>query len=242
MRLCGFARKGKHPSLAKSSRQRQIRRMRETELYQPLKTFLEDQGYEVKAEVTHCDIVAMRGDEPPLIVEMKTSLSLELLMQGVERLALSDTVYVAFPAGKGKSWLKRAKVATKLCRRLGLGLISVRFGDPARVLVHADPSPYQPRKSKPRLNALLKEFAARDGDPNTGGQTRQTIVTAYRQEALAVAEALAEGPNRPAVLAKSLNIPRAASILQNNYYGWFYRVERGVYALTDHGQAAISNR
>ena len=214
--------------------------VKETELYPPLKSFLEAQGYEVKAEVTHCDIVAMRGEEPPLIIEMKTSLSLELLMQGISRQAITDTVYVAFPAGKGKTWLKRAKDATKLCRRLGLGLISVRLGDRPRVLVHADPAPYTPRKSKRQQAALLKEFQSRVGDPNTGGQTRRTIVTAYRQDALCIALELRDsGPNSPAALAKSLKIPRTASILQQNYYGWFVRVKRGVYDLDTVGHAAL---
>lgn len=45
--------------------------LKETDLYWPIKAFLEDQGYEVKAEVIDCDVVAMRNDEPPLIVELK---------------------------------------------------------------------------------------------------------------------------------------------------------------------------
>ena len=214
--------------------------MKETELYPPLKSFLEAQGYDVKAEVTHCDIVAMRGDEPPLIIEMKTTLSLELLMQGITRQSITDTVYVAFPAGKGKTWLKRAKDATKLCRRLGLGLISVRLGTNPRVLVHVDPGPYTPRKNKRQQTALLREFQSRVGDPNTGGQTRRTIMTAYRQDALCIARALQHfGPASPASLAKSLEISRAASILQQNHYGWFVRVKRGVYDLDTTGHAAL---
>ncbi|TIV49197.1 MAG: hypothetical protein E5V86_31325, partial [Mesorhizobium sp.] len=58
-----------------------------------------------------------------------------------------------------------------------------------------------------------------------------------RQEALACAAAMADGPKRPRDL-KTLS-PRAASILQHNYYGWFARAERGIYALTEAGLAAI---
>ena len=43
----------------------------ETSLYAPVKTLLESQGYEVKAEVRGCDVVAVRGDEAPVIVELK---------------------------------------------------------------------------------------------------------------------------------------------------------------------------
>ena len=48
----------------------------ETSLYAPVKAFLEAQGYQVKAEVRHCDVVARRGDEPPVIVELKTAREL----------------------------------------------------------------------------------------------------------------------------------------------------------------------
>ena len=52
--------------------------MRETDLYAPIKSFLETQGYEVKAEVAAADVVACRVGEDPLIVELKTSFSLAL--------------------------------------------------------------------------------------------------------------------------------------------------------------------
>ena len=57
--------------------------MKETDLYLPIKAFLEDQGYEVKAEVIDCDVVAVRNDEPPLIVELKKGLTIDLLLQGI---------------------------------------------------------------------------------------------------------------------------------------------------------------
>ena len=211
--------------------------MRETDLYAPVKTFLEAQGYEVKAEVRDCDIVAVRGGEDPVIIELKLSLSLALLMQGVNRQAMTDAVYVAVPAGKGKRWLTQVKDAVKLCRRLGLGLMSVRAGG---VVVHVDPGSYHPRKVKKRREALLKEFQRRVGDPNTGGQTRRKIVTAYRQDALRIARHLAaEGQGKPAAIAKVLEVPKAAAILQKDHYGWFERVDRGVYELRDAGQAAL---
>jgi len=101
--------------------------MKETDLYAPIKKFLVAQGYEVKAEVKDCDLVAVRGDDPVVIVELKLSLSLALLMQGIERQRITDAVYVAVPAGTGKAWTARVKDAVRICKRLGLGLISVRF-------------------------------------------------------------------------------------------------------------------
>ena len=61
--------------------------------------------------------------------------------------------------------------------------------------------------------------------------------TAYRQQALACAAALADGPRRPRDLKSTL--PDASRILLSNVYGWFTRIERGVYGLTDLGRAAL---
>ena len=214
--------------------------MKETELYAPIKAYLEGQGYDVKAEVKDCDLVAIRGAEEPVIIELKLSLSIALLMQGIDRQTMTDAVYVAVPAGKGKRWAAQVKDAVKLCRRLGLGLISVRF-DAATpsVLVHCDAGPYRPRKVKARKAALLKEFERRVGDPNTGGQNKRKIITAYRQDALRLAVALTSGPNKPRVLAENLGVKKAAGILQADHYGWFERVERGVYELRPAGHEAL---
>jgi hypothetical protein len=62
-------------------------------------------------------------------------------------------------------------------------------------------------------------------------------MTAYRQQALACAAALAMAPARPRDL--KAKIPDAAKILLRNVYGWFVRVERGVYTLSDGGRAAL---
>lgn len=99
----------------------------EAELYPPLKAFLEAQGYEVKAEIGPCDILAIRGEEEPVAVEMKLSFSLALVMQGVARQAMFDQVYLAVPASGPKGWKLRYRDITALCRRLGLGLLAVRF-------------------------------------------------------------------------------------------------------------------
>src|SRR5438270_13013134 len=69
----------------------------EASLYLPVKRFLERLGYEVKGEVRGCDLVARRGDEPLLIVELKRRFTLALVLQGIDRLAVSERVYVAVP-------------------------------------------------------------------------------------------------------------------------------------------------
>lgn len=212
-------------------------KLRETDLYLPIKAFLEGQGYEVKSEVAGADVVALRSDESdPVIVEMKTGMNLTLVQQGVTRQAMSDWVYLAVPTQKGRKALTRH---VALCRRLGLGFITVRPRD-GFVEVHCDPGPYAPRQSKPRKGRLLREFARRVGDPNEGGSVGVKLVTAYRQDALRCAGVLAaQGPLRGAVVAQASGVPRATALMRADHYGWFERVERGVYALTPAGEKGL---
>ena len=59
--------------------------LKETDLYEPLKSYLENQNYEISSEVNNCDMVARR-DEEIIIVELKTRFSLDLVYQAVRRL------------------------------------------------------------------------------------------------------------------------------------------------------------
>jgi hypothetical protein len=217
-------------------------RILETDLYPPVKAYLVGQGYEVKAEVGAADIVACRGDEDPVIVELKTGFSLTLFHQAIERQAVTDAVYVAVARGTGRRFQQALKSNLKLARRLGLGLMTVRLSD-GFVEVHSDPAPYTPRKSKPRKDRLLREFSRRVGDPNTGGSTRVTLVTAYRQDAIRCAQHLEEnGPSRGADVANATGVDRATRMMADDHYGWFERVERGVYALSPKGVESIQGQ
>jgi hypothetical protein len=207
--------------------------MAEADLYPPVKRFLEAQGYAVKGEIRECDVVAVRGGEPPVIVEMKAAFSLQLVLQGVDRQGVTDAVYLAFPPPKRR---QHADVV-KLCRRLGLGVLLVT-GNHVEALL--DPAPYQPRKAKRRETMLLKEFAHRTGDTIVGGSAaRGPRMTAYRQDALRCLEALAAcGNASPAAVKAGAGVARAPSILLRDVYGWFVRVERGVYGLSPKGETA----
>ncbi|MBV9860070.1 MAG: hypothetical protein JO038_08200 [Alphaproteobacteria bacterium] len=218
--------------------------LRETMLYAPVKAFLESRGYEVKGEIRGCDLVACRGAEPPIIVELKLRLNLALLLQGIDRLALSERVYLAVPrppSRRSRGVAPDSAAMRRLCRRLGLGLLVVG-GRSARVDVVEEPVPYRPRLAKRRTELLLREFTRRLGDPNVGGDSRTPVVTAYRQDALRCARALADaGPMRLGDLRAASGVPRAAQILQRNVYGWFARVGRGTYALTASGDKALAH-
>ena len=214
--------------------------IRETDLYLPVKRLFEGQGYTVKGEVGAADIVAMRGDEEPVIAELKAGFSLSLFHQAVERQAITDVVYIVVPRGAGRASAKALVDNRKLCRRLGLGLITVRLAD-GFVEVHCDPEPYKPRQSKPRKALLLREFSRRVGDPNSGGATRRNLVTAYRQEALLCLSLLGEsGPTKASLVAQRTRVTHARRLMADNHYGWFERVANGVYGLSPKGEDAIA--
>ena len=213
----------------------------ETDLYPPIKTFLEGQGYVVKGEIGRCDLMAMRGDEEPVVVELKARFSLELLFQAVERLTITEKVYVAIPvSGSNRArWNGRQREILRLCRRLGIGLLTVHT-DRMLVEPRLDPGPYQRRRNTARRARLLREFARRVGDPTAGGSNRRPVMTAYRQDALRCADLLARrGPLKLSQLRDLSGVARASGILQRDVYGWFDRVERGVYAISPQGRQAL---
>ncbi len=208
--------------------------MKETDLYPAVKRLLETQGYVVKAEVKSCDVLAVRGDEPPVIVELKNGLTLQLIYQAIDRLSITEHVYIAIAKPKRAVPLE----AQKLCKRLGLGLLVISKSGSVDVL--AEPVPYAPRPNRNRKMALLKEFHKRKGDPNIGGSTKIKLITAYKQDALRCLQHLHEnGPTKISELRKATNVDRSATILRADYYGWFVKAERGIYRLTEQGGHAI---
>ena len=215
--------------------------MREADLYLPVKRFLESQHYEVKGEIRECDVLAIRGEEDPVVVELKLSLNLGVILQAVDRLALTSKVYLGVPVRCG-ALNRRGKPIVKLLRMLGLGLLAV---DPrpetGSVEVLLDPGEYRPRQSKRRQERLLGEFVSRVGDPNLGGSDmKRGVMTAYRQRALAIGRLLQDdGPTKASQVAGTLGEPKARAILYGNAYGWFDRVSVGVYGLSPRGEQEI---
>jgi hypothetical protein len=211
-------------------------RHRETSLYLPVKRFLEGLGFAVKGEVCGCDIVALRGDGPPLVVvgELKLGFNLELVLQGVNRMTACDEVWLAvrMRARRGREHDARVR---KLCRLLGFGLLGVSTSGRVDVLVQ--PGPWRPRRDQHRRMRLIDEHRRRIGDPASGGMSKMPIMTAYRQQALTCAASLLEGPRRTREIRTI--VPDAPKILLRNVYGWFYRIERGIYGLTQAGATAL---
>ena len=210
----------------------------ETSLYLPVKTFLEGAGYTVKGEVGGCDLVGLSDGDPSVVVvcELKLSFNLELILQAVDRASVADEVWIAARVsakGKGRESDKRYR---DLCRRLGFGMLGI--SDTGEVSVIVGSVTPMPRTNPKRRSRLIREHQRRKGDPAVGGSTRTPLMTAYRQQALGCASALAGGPLKVRDIRAA--VPEAAKILQGNVYGWFERVERGVYGLTPTGLAALA--
>jgi hypothetical protein len=209
----------------------------ETSLYLPVKRHLESLGFAVKGEICGCDLVALRGAEPPLVVigELKLGFNLELVLQGINRAAACDEVWLAVRSSR-RSGRERDPRVLKLCRLLGFGLLGVPANGGIEVLV--EPGPWRPRRDPKRRSRFIDEHRRRLGDPVQGGMSKTPIMTAYRQQALACAASLAHGPRRISEIRSS--IPDAPKILLRNVYGWFSRLERGLYALTPAGTTALT--
>ena len=212
-------------------------RIPETTLYPPVKCYLEKLGFEVKGEICGCDLVALQGDEPPIVVigELKLNFNLDLLLQGIDRTSACDEIWLAVRATKRGRGREKDRRVHKLCRMLGFGLLAVSAGGRVELLV--GPGSWRPRRDGKRRSRLVEEHRRRYGDPVSGGISRSPIMTAYRQRALACAALLASGPYRPRDLKDA--VPDAPKILLSNVYGWFARVQRGLYRLTDEGRAAL---
>ena len=217
-------------------------KLKESDLYLPIKGFLENLGYQVKGEICDCDIVAKKSDpdlnNALIIIELKLSLNITLLLQAVERLSLADTVYIAIPKNI-PLYKKQPSKVKKLIKRLGIGLIVVDIQKAGQyVEVINDPDDYLPRKNRGKQGALLKEFSTRLGDPQKGGSKSTTaVLTAYRQRCIRVAQYLAElTSSRGVDIKNAINEPQATLFLRDNYYGWFEKIDRGIYSMSEKGR------
>ncbi len=219
----------------------------ETDLYAPVKAWLEQQGYAVRSEVRGCDVVGFKLDEKwPVIVELKRRFNLSLFLQTMDRLQVTPYVYVAAERAEGRGAFSIAQIR-RLCLQLGVGLLTIKLyrRKPAFVEVHCHPGdgierPLSPTKIGRRTARLTNEFQERSGDYNVGGSGGRKLVTAYREKALQCAQVLQiHGPLSPRQVRMKIGSEKAAAILSDNVYGWFHRLQRGLYELTPAGAAAL---
>lgn len=223
-------------------------KLRESDLYAPVRDYLEGLGYEVRGEVRGCDIAAVRDGEL-IVVELKTGFTLELIYQALDRQRIADGVYVAVPLPKRGYMAPQIKDMQSLCRRLELGLIFVGFtsrGLPqVDVAVHPKEAS-QPRRNKKRRLAVLREHEGRSNSANPGGVTHKKILTAYKEQALLAARILRDnGPLAAERVREQGGPEKTAAILGRNVLGWFSR-EAGpdgrkyLYSVSEKGLEALA--
>lgn len=214
----------------------------ERDLFGPVKEYFEKQGYICDGEVEDIDLYMERGEEH-VAVELKVDLDFKALRQAALRQKYVETVYIA--VFKPKS-LKNTAYRDKLylLKRLGIGLLLVSKRS-LEVQVANEPvvtelSVYQ-RQNQNKKKKLNAEFSKRRTKNNVGGVRGEKLISAYREDALLVLDACAElgGEVKGREVRKLCNIEKTADILRADYYGWFEKIETGVYRVTDAGYAAL---
>jgi hypothetical protein len=219
-----------------------VKKRKESDLYQPIQKHFTKLGYKVNGEVNDCDLTAVKGDEL-IIVELKLSLTIDLLIQAAKRQRLTDLVYIAIPKPK-RTRSRRWNDICHLVKRLELGLITVSLTKRPKIEFVAHPQPFDRKKvmtySKRKRNSLIKEIEGRSADYNTGGSNKTKIMTAYKECCIHIACCLEEyGPLSPKALKEIGTGDKTPSILQKNYYKWFDRVQRGVYQISEKGKKEL---
>ncbi len=202
----------------------------ESELYPIVKDYLETEGYAVKSEVKASDVMAVAGDVT-LIVELKLSFNLKLVFQALDRLEVCRNVFIAIPDYAFNARTKRKRDIVKLMRALGIGIMIIGKRPSGATIEIASNIKLVGEAADA---GLLEEFHSRRYDLNSGGMVKAKIVTAFREQSIAVAAFLkVKGVMKAAEIKRQTGLDSATNILQRNYDGWFERVKRGHYQLSD---------
>lgn len=213
---------------------------KETDLYEPIRAFLEAEGYQVQAEVKHCDIAAQK-DGTLVVVELKKAFGLKLVYQALERQSLTDEVYVAIPRPQRSAKEKAWRDMLRLLKRLELGLLTVALDSPLKTVdVVLTPSDSMIRKNKRKKEQLQAELDGRQLAENIGGMTRRKIITAYREKSIRLACLLERAGKLSLAELREMGLEELTPLLSRNYDKWFQRVEKGVYTLSEKGREALS--
>lgn len=203
--------------------------MKESDMYEPIKNILSAQGFIVRGEVKGCDIAAINGDVL-WIVEMKLSANITLIYQAMERQKATNYVFVAIPRPKKK----RGDFSSlqSLLKKLGIGLITVALDSAARqaeIILF----PKDGKKQTKKTDAIKKEIFGRTTD-SIGGTTKTAINTAYRERCVRIACLIeAKGEMSAKTLVQLGCEKDAYSIISTNFYGWFKKIAKGTYDITD---------
>lgn len=216
--------------------------MRESDLYLPVKALFSAMGYKVNAEVSDCDVTALKGDEL-VIIELKRTLSMTLLAQALDRQKTGAAVYIAVPKPKKYS-PKTFRDTLYVIRKLELGLIFVVFKDEdcAFAEIIREPQPFIPVKENKRArDKIIKEINGREADINIGGVTHRKIATAFTEKCIHAACVIERlGQASPKQIKEYIGSD-CGGLLRGNYYGWFTKLEKGIYTITEKCASELSD-
>lgn len=149
--------------------------MKESDLYVPVKGWLESIGCEgVYGEVLNVDVLGIMG-KLDIIVEMKTSLNFKVIQQGLDRYSYGSYVYLAVP------YPKRAheQVAIGLLKSKGLGLLYVRENGKVVVKVQAKLN-RMPKWKRRRIRRYIKDYHAEQIGGVKGGESESVYKITIR--------------------------------------------------------------
>ncbi len=215
--------------------------MKEFEMFPMLKNYFEIQGYKINAEVKGCDLTASKDDEL-IIVEMKTSLNITLLYQAMDRKKLTPNVYIAVPKPKRKLHTninKMKNILTKL--QIGLLIVDVVAKD---VFCYCTPETDNTKINYKKKAKLIKEIGSRNVDENVGGVNKTKILTGYKEKGISLCCALnIEGIANTKTLREKYGFENdATTYLNANFFGWFDKVDRATYTLSNEGKKVIKSK
>ena len=212
---------------------------RENDLYNPVKTLFENNGYVVQAEVNNCDVMCVK-DSQIIVIELKKEFNLKLVYQAIERQNITNSVFVCITRPKNCKRDTLWKNMTNLLKRLNLGLILVSMdSDLKKAEIIFEPKEMKVKKNK-KAQKALNEFSSRSGHYNSGGVNKTKIITSYREKSIKLACTLENKTYLSLKELKQLGFDeKVGRILNDNYYGWFEKVKRGYYCLSNKGKEMI---
>lgn len=220
--------------------------IKETDLYKPVKMWLESKGCTVKAEIHDLDVVGMMDCGAILAVELKRKLNLEVINQAVLRQKIADFTYIAVEHDFKAYDSKRFQDTLNTLRRLEIGLLTINFrAIEPEVYVILEAAPFDRSKSinsaKKAKARLIKEFHRRSGDYNNGGSSKTKIMTGYREECLRITWLLKQNGILTTKEIRNLfpSCTKTTSLLNQNFFKWYERVSRGTYQITEQGEKAL---
>lgn len=216
-----------------------MRKFYETDMYEPVKILFEGMGYKINAEVKGCDVTAYKDGEIA-VIELKTSFNLKLLYQGMERLKLTERVFLAVPR-PAKSGSKESRAMLQIVKRLGFGMIFVALDSgvkEAGIVFWPGEQSVPVKKNTRKAQAVVSEINRRKLETNKGGSRGVKLNTAYRERCVKIACIIEQrGAQTARVLMRDYGCEKDTyAIISKGPYGWFMKIDKGLYDLSRAGR------